>query len=188
MTNLYPELSREPAILGNPAWLAEYVAMRERGEPHGFAAMLVMQQPPACQTDATFFEGRGTLSDQLGKAVNHYTHIAEQHGYRPGARDVYEPGLARFQGDPEAFIPAVGGKGHVKRVLEKRGYRVKRSDSASHGLGVEAIQQPPPKAKRMGNDLIRDNAQKMIQQDPSLAKLSKRDLKEAVIEKHGPKA
>ena len=184
----YPELSREPTILADKRLLAEYVTLREAGNPHSFAAMLVLQSPPACRTDATFFEGRGTLDTQLGPAANHYASISEQNGYRPNNTDVYEPGLARYQGDPEAFVPATGGRSHVKRVLEKRGFRVTPGTAVQHGMSIEAIPSPPPKAKRMGEDMIRDNAQKMIAEDPSLARLSKRDLKEAVIAKHGPKA
>lgn len=185
MTDLYPELSREPDILANKHLLAEYALLREAGEPHGFAAMLVLQSPPACQTDNIYFENRGTLDDQLKHQARIFAKISEQNGYRPNVRDVYEPGLARFQGDPEAFVPATGGKAHVKKVLEKRGYRVRRGDCATHGLAVEAIEEPSKPTTPLADDLVRENTVKMLRKNPELARLPKSELREAVIEKHG---
>lgn len=186
MIDTYPELTREPDILANKQWLAEYVAMRENGQPHGFAAMLVTQSPPACRTDNTFFENRGTLDQQLGREVNHYTEIAEQNGYRPGARDVYEPGLARFQGDPEAFVPATGGRAHVKKVLEKRGYRVTNGVGVPSGICATPLESlEPVKSKPLANDIIRENAKRILKEEPDKRKLSKNELRELVVERHG---
>lgn len=185
MTDTYPELSREPEILADDMLLLEYIKLRDEGNPHGFAAMLVLQSPPACRTDNTFFENRGTLSDQLGYQAGEYAAIAEQHGYRPNVRDVYEPGLAEFQGDPKAFIPATGGRGHIKKVLEERGYRVRRGDGVSNGMSVERIETQPAKTIPLAEDLIAKNTKEMLASQPHMRKLKKQEIREAVIEKHG---
>ncbi len=188
MIDVYPELSREPAIVANPQWLKEYVTMREAGEPHGFSAMIVMQQPPGCISDNTYCSGRGTLDDQLGseQAAN-LTKIAERNGYRPNVRDVYEPGLARFQGDPQAFVPQSGGRAHIKKVLNDRGYDV-RAGGVGVTNGITAIpRQPesPPMSKPLAEDLIRDNANAILKREPDKRKLSTRELRDLVVERHG---
>lgn len=86
--------------------------------------MLQSRRAPRCMTDVEMFEGVGTLAKQY-EGEDYYldkiTKNAIKHGYTPNAHDMYMGNLARFEGDPEAFISPAGGRNQLKKVLEKRG-------------------------------------------------------------------
>jgi len=104
---------------------AFYEHLRGNGESHRMSEMLAFQQAPRAMTDAVFFEGFGTLDKQFAgdeKVRDQVIKRAMASGYKPNNNDVYLSALARYPGDPEAFVPATGGRGHVKKVCEKRGW------------------------------------------------------------------
>jgi len=113
-----------PIVSDNPAIQAQYIAFRRAGQSHGMASIFATRRAPGAKTDREFFSGMGTLADQFrGEeyVLEKMVKIAESHGRKPHYTDVYQPGIANFPGDPEAFVPASGGRGHVQRVCEKRG-------------------------------------------------------------------
>lgn len=94
---------------------------REGGGNHKFSMMVVLQQPPGCNTDKTFMRGYGGTGNEFDGHFKMFGDVyrkkAEKAGVSVnGAR--YMGGLARYPGDPEAWIR---GKGDIVRVCEKRG-------------------------------------------------------------------
>lgn len=104
-----------------------YVGCIKRGESVMLAEMLALQQAPRGMTDDVFFEGIGTLDKQFRggdgpSQLNALVTESKKRGYKPNYNDYYCSGLASFPGDPDAFVPRTGGRAHVKRVLEKKGW------------------------------------------------------------------
>lgn len=103
-----------------------YDRLIAEGKSPAFAAMLADQAPPGVKTDSTFF---GNAVNTVSKIMNDDPEYgqaivaqARRHGYNPNPNDVYESGLAEKPGDPLAFVPATGGRGHIRKVLESRGW------------------------------------------------------------------
>ena len=122
-----------------------YTGCIERGESVMLAEMLALRQAPRGMTEDIFFEGIGTLDNQFKGAegaaqLDRITSEAQKHGYRPGYNDYYCGQLASFPGDPDAFVPRTGGRSHVKKVLEKKGWS--SVDGAVIVKGKEPDQDP----------------------------------------------
>lgn len=176
----YPDLSREPEILGNAYLLNEYQRLRENGEPHGFAAMLVLQSPPSCMTDSVYFEGRKRLGDEIpDEQIPAMERALARQGFKPNETDVYDPGLARFQWDKEAFVPASGGRGYIKKLLEKRGW------GGEGPVKVKARVDEPAPPVPLAEDLIAKNTRQMLARHPEMGRKRKEEIREAVIAQHG---
>jgi len=114
-----------PTISDNIAVQAAYLESRRLGESHSIAEMLALRQLPGVSTDRELFAGRGTLADQF-KGEEHVleqlSRKAAANGRKPQYTDLYEPSLAAYPGDPEAFIPASGGRSHIAEVCRRRGW------------------------------------------------------------------
>lgn len=163
-----------------------YAQAREAGSPHGFAAMVALQQCCRVMTDNVFFAGIGTLAKQYeGQEayLNFITAEAKKRGYKPNMNDYYESQMARFPGDPTAFIPATGGRGHVRKVLESQGRGCRGVMEFESDAGQVA---PKPKI-RLGEDIIQQNIKRMVAADPDKARKPMQELREEVIAKHGAK-
>lgn len=180
----YPELAGSDVLgarcrNGLPAILVYYVS-RRNGSSHRFAEMCACQSPPGCMTDAIYFAGQPQLCDQFASDAQFKTvlGIAKKHGYKPNMHDVYVPGLARFQGDPEAFVPQSGGRGYIRRLCERRGWEC---DGAVKVSG--RIDDPGPD-KPLGDDIVRElvrEERKKGSTEPAGELVSK------VIDEHGMK-
>jgi hypothetical protein len=160
-----------------------YIKMRREGNTHRFSDMVACQTGPGLMTDSVFFAGQPRIGDQFVDDAQRKRvfKVAKQHGYTPGVNDVYEPGLARFQGDPEAFVPPTGGRGYIRKLCEKRGWACEGAVKTAH--------RPPEKdpyehSVPLAEDLIRDHMQHEIKKDPSL-RTKKKELREKIIAKHG---
>lgn len=167
--------------------LANYVQIRRTGETHRWALMLASQSGPALNTDSMFFQGMPRLYEQFGsqRALDHVLKAAAKHGFKPNPTDIYQPGLARFKGDPEAFVPATGGRGYIKKLCETRGWAVE-------GAVKVAARQPesdplaPEKCVPLADDLVRARMRTAIAKNPELGRKPK-ELRAAIIAKHGSK-
>lgn len=84
------------------------------------ADMLASASPPGCVTDATFLAGHcnGSQFSKTPGLGNRLREIAESQGQSTSGK-VYLGSLAKYPGDPEAWVD---GRGDVKRVCEKRGW------------------------------------------------------------------
>lgn len=192
--SLYPDASQEilsRCMEGMSRFVsrgAQYLRMRMAGESDSLASMVALRKGPALSTDDTFFQGQGSLYDQFGsqKALDRNLAASKRHGFVPDKNDVYFPNLARFKGDPEAYVSRAQGRSYIKKLLEKRGWE---SDGAVKVKGRQA-ENDPLDAKNcvpMGNDVIQHYAAKMVAKDPSLKSLKRSELRAKVIEKHGPR-
>lgn len=129
----------------SPEVQKHYRSMVRKGTAPLLAEMLALRAAPRCLTDAVAGEGFHTLGQQFeggaaGKqALQHLVRCAKRHGYTPSASDHYDPFLARFTGDPEAFYKAEGMRGHIKKVCEKRGWS---NDSVVKVKGREPESDP----------------------------------------------
>ena len=166
--------------------LALYVRLRREGQAHRFAEMVAAQHAPSCNTDDTFFAGLPRLAEQMPeRQLNTLLANAKKHGYTPPADAVYQSGLARFPGDPEAFVTRSMGRGYIKRLCEKRGWacdgavKVKAREPDSDPLADD-------KCVPLADDLVRSNAAKMIKKNPDLGRLTKAEMRKRVIQKYGP--
>ena len=112
-----------PIISSNLDVQSHYELCRSQGTSHNLAVIFATGRAPGCVTDCEVFRGHRTLGDQFdGEAhvLDQLVGIAEKNGRRPHYTDKYESALAAYPGDPEAFVPASEGRGHIKRVIEKR--------------------------------------------------------------------
>lgn len=161
---------------------SHYLDLLRRGNSPMLAEMLALRRAPGAKTDREFLAGRGTLADQIGDSAQLQAIVAaaKRQGYTPGANDVYDPGLARRMGDPEAFIPAHDARGHVRRVCEARGW-------AAHGMVEVKGRQPDqePENCRLAPDLIEERMRHMVADNPELACTDKAELAAEIVEKHG---
>lgn len=88
-----------------------------------FAEMLRSRQAPGAKTGCTLTSGCGTLAQQFEKGaegqLKGLIKHARANGYEPKTHDVYMDSLARFCGDPQAFVPQSDPMGHIKRVCSE---------------------------------------------------------------------
>jgi hypothetical protein len=152
--------------------------------------MLSAQQAPRVMTDDVALSGKGNLDQQFKnpKDLEHICGEAMKHGYKPKPSDFYNAALARFAGDPQAFLNHGQGVGHVKRTLEERGY-VCPGGIADDGSMVKVQTRTPdedpyqkPKLK-LHPRIVRREKKHLLKQNPDLA--NKKDLEEAIIDRHG---
>lgn len=149
--------------------------------------MFASRQAPSSVSDRELFKGWGTLDKQFGndpKYLQHITRTAQRHGYRPNASDMYHPGLADFAGDPKAFIPATGGRGHVMKVIKQRNVTV--DEPLYKHKATEPSEDPWKKRVPLAEKIVKRLMKQYIQKDPSLAK-NKRELRQRIIATHGQK-
>jgi hypothetical protein len=107
-----------PVVSDDPRIQSAYEAMREAGESHNIAELCALRQTPALQTDTTFLANR---KDPFGGDENYAKRAVancEAHGVTPGGR-TYLGSLARFEGDPEAWVTS---KADVRDICRRRGW------------------------------------------------------------------
>lgn len=147
---------------------------------NGIQEIIESRQFPGLQTDDEFMARRGSLADQLGEQTQSVVAAAQRNGYRPNRNDVYLPAMARFPGDPEAFIQHDSARGKVKKVLESRGWGCEGS------VKVKSREQEPEQVK-LADDIAMQEVQKIRRQDPKARKAGLKELKQHVAQKHGSK-
>jgi hypothetical protein len=189
----YPDADREllsrcmEPLTGIVTRGAQYLRMRMSGEGDKLASMVSLRKGPVLSTDDTFFQGQGTLYDQFGsqKALDRTLAASKAMGFVPPKNAIYFPNLARKKGDPEAYVTRAMGRSYIKKLLEKRGWE---SEGAVRVKGRQPENDPldPKNCVPLADDIVKQYADKMIKQDPSLKRLKKSELREKVIAKHGP--
>lgn len=143
--------------------------------------ILETRQFPGLNTDDTFMRGRGTLADQLGEQTNEIVAAAQRNGYTPSYSDVYLPGVARFPGDPEAFVKHASAKGSVRRTLEQRGWGCEGS------VKVKAREAEESEPVKLADDLVEEYATEIRARDSHARKANPKELKQEIIKKFGSK-
>ncbi len=155
-----------------------------RGTADKWATMLSLQAPPGLKTSTNFTSGYKPWHEIMDpRYVATIKAKLKSKGVELTSRTEYMPELARFPGDPEAVLPTGSERDHIKKICESRGWAVNGAVECEYR---QPDQDPHTSGPVMAEDLVRQNARRMVHQDPSLKKLSRQELREAVIEKHGP--
>lgn len=172
----------------SPEVQQRYIELLDKGNSPLFAEMLALRCAPGARTDREYFADRGKLGDQFvsEKVCDFYVSEARKHGYEPNPNDVYDSAVARFPGDPRAFISPSGGRGQAADALEAQGYEV----SNRLGDGLVSVRSRPGEAApietpHLAPDLIDEMIEARIQANPDLARADRRELVEAVVHEHG---
>ena len=146
--------------------------------------VLDSRKMPSIKTDSQFLANHGTLEKQFGgdqRQLKAVTDKAKELGYKPNPNDTYIPTLARFPGDPMAFVPPGSPKNHIKKVCEA-------TDRACEGdVTVERSRKRPAKTVRLGEDLVQEEASMRIMENPEEALKPKEQLRNEILDKHGAK-
>jgi hypothetical protein len=191
-----------PTISDDPAVQAEYLRIRERlrrecvrnGEQpsdrdnHRLAEMLAFRSPPRANTDREFLAGIGTLDKQFEKdpeGLQAVVEGAKRSGYTPNMHSLYNPSLARYEGDPAAFVPHDNPVGHIKKVCRERGLGCRGAVNIDAPQPVRDHVRNPKKL--LADDIVDEEIRRRVKQEPGLAAKGKRALREAVIDKHALK-
>ena len=169
-----------------------YWEMRLNGQSHNMAEMLATRTFPGARgTDRAFMQGRyhqtggGQFAHLPAGSVQEYMRKAEEAGVNPTGK-WYSGGLARFPGDPRAWVD---GLSDVKRVAEERGAEV----SGAIDVRPPTDQEVVPRPYRVASDLVQARVAEAIADNPDLGHGRKRlDLEEALTAKlsgvHGTRA
>ena len=146
--------------------------------------VLESRKMPAIRTDAQFLANHGTLEKQFQgdeRQLEKVTDKAKSLGYNPSPNDTYIPTLARFPGDPLAFVPPGSPKSHIRKVCEA-------TDRACEGdVNVERSRKEPNNTVRLGEDLVQEEAAMRIAENPEEALKPKEKLRNEILDKHGAK-
>lgn len=155
-----------------------------RGTANKWATMLALQAPPGLKTSTNFASGYKPWHEIMDQRyVATIKAKLQSKGVELTSRTEYMPELARFPGDPEAVLPPGRERDHIKKICESRGWACHDAVECEHR---PPEQDPHTSGPPMAEDLVRQHARRMVHQDPSMRKLSRQELREAVIEKHGP--
>lgn len=166
---------------------AQYWMMRETGSTDKFAAMIALQSGPALSTDDTFFHGQKPLYDQFGsqKHLNRYLKVSKKLGFTPSPNSTYFSGLARFSGDPEAYVTRAQGRSYIRKLCEKRGWACEGAVNVG-AREPESDPLAPEKCKPLGEDIVRRRMRDAIRLNPEMSPKERQSLRSKILEKHGP--
>lgn len=166
-----------------------YVDDREVGEEEyrrltvnreRLADMLSSGIPPGCRTDSTFLHGNvnGNQFENQAHIGDAYKKKADKAGVSVTGKK-YLSSLARYAGDPEAWV---SGRGDVERVVRERGW------SCEGAVNVDATNDVPVKEKkrvRLAEDIVQRKMAESLAVNPEQKDLG--ELRHKIIEKHGRK-
>lgn len=154
---------RYPVVSTDPEVQQFYVTCRESGTAHNLAEMFALCQAPSVMTDAVFLEGRhsGSQFEKSPAVGDFYKRVAEQAGQDITGK-TYVSGLARYPGDPEAWVSS---RGDVRRVCEQRGWGC-----------TGAVEVPVSKIAetggpyRVADDLVEARADVLAREEPEASR------------------
>ena len=161
----------------------EYERMRADGLSHNLAEMFALQAPPQIAgTDNIFLEGHCNGSQFDGQEYVGELYKAEA---RAAGVDitgkVYLGGLARYPGDPEAWV---SGRGDVKRICEQRGW------GCDGAVKVKAaLPEREPESVGLADDIVDSKVVDILEHVPERERprVDVQDLREQVKDKMTPK-
>lgn len=168
-----------PRISNNPAVQAEYEAMRAAGESHGIAEICATRQCPGIVTDSLFNIGQVNHNQFANDpdTGRRYLKIARRRGVNVSGA-TYMGSLARFPGDPEAWVH---GRGDVKRLCDRRGY----SCEGSVNVKVREVAPPLADGPVVATDIVEREVKKIVAQEPEKASKLEQ-VREEVVDRMAP--
>lgn len=169
-------------VNGNPVYDPPLSPERVLRDHENMQEMLRSQKCPSCQTDTGWASGRGTLLDQMDGDENWTKHVvrqAKKHGYSPGSNDIYLTQLARFTGDPEAFVKPSDGRARVAEVCRQRGAGCQGS------VNVQPKEYTPPPPAKLSRRLTKEIMSSYRRHDMVDKSMPDTELRKLVVDKHG---
>lgn len=154
-------------------------------DPRILHEMLAARQAPGTKgTERAFLQGRVGAGHDLDHMPINSRHkwlqLAAQQGVSLSGK-VYQSGAGSHPWDLSAWVSS------ADEALD----RVKRHGDRAMYRNGECVYMPPEKPPTpdipLAEDIIQDSVREMVKVDPSLKKKKKQELREMVIEKHGPK-
>ncbi len=173
-------MPRYPKISDDREIQAHYVACRKAGSDHRLSEMLAFQQAPgASGVDNTFLAGtengkQFAHAPWLGKA---YKEISEKMAPGSTSGAVYKSQIARFAGDPKAWVRS---RSDVKKRAAELGKDVE-------GMVTYHAPAREPKAPvAIAEDIVQTLVRSKVARDPDLASSKKKltMVRREVMEKH----
>jgi hypothetical protein len=161
--------------------IAFYKRMVAAGTAPLLAEMLALKSPPRGSTDSTYFSDLKTLDKQFSGSEDQGDMIvnsAKKNGYNPSSSDCYMPALARFPGDPKAFIKHSDGRTAVQKRYNETVADIaasKRRQEQAITLGGKRLAKP-----------IRDREyQRLVAANPDVKRRNKKEVLHEIVSKHG---
>ncbi len=126
-----------------------------------FAEALARRSAPGIRTDSTHFAGR--MGRQFVGRPDHGDFYAKELRAAGGspAGKVYVSGLARYAGDPEAWVSS---RSEIKEVCERRGWSVDGDVKVKAPAMSEPTQRVP-----LDPDLVTAEVEKVVAANPEVA-------------------
>jgi hypothetical protein len=143
--------------------------------------MLKSGVPPQGVSDCTFMRDTANGRQFQGQEHigNQYRAVAEEHGQNVTGKK-YISGLARFPGDPEAWVE---GRGDVQKLVESRGWGCE----GTVNVKKRELLNPPEPGPEVAPDLLEKYTNVIADAQPMPHLVDREDLKEQVKERIKPK-
>lgn len=155
-------ISDLPIISDDPHIQAHYEKCRAEGTSHTLAEMFAFQTPPGGGfTDSVFLEGEcnGNQFEGMEHIGDFYAKMARKAGVNTKGK-VYKSGLAKFPGDPEAWV---SDKHDVQKLLERRGW------GAEGAVNVKMDQSAKPlEDVAVADDIFENRVEDILEQNPGI--------------------
>lgn len=128
--------------------------------------------------------GRSIL-DRMGgdvRAVQRLRTQLARNGYKLKSDDHYVETVARFPGDPQAIVNHGQGLSDLRQNLAKQGRTIKGE------IELKGEAKPSKRVHRLHPRIVERIRQQKINENPDLARIDQRALREEIVTKHGAKA
>lgn len=147
--------------------------------------ILEARTAPGLVTDTTFFRGMPVLGNDMDKRnLDHRVQLAAKRGEKLDPNLPYQPCLAMKKGDPRAQInPHLEGRAGIKRRLEEMGLKVNSPFDLRQPEARNDIE--PRKGRKLSRNIIKQEMQSRLQENPSLRRKPRRELVEQIVHEHG---
>lgn len=167
--------------------------LQEKQQSPAWAAMLALRQPPRVMTDDVALSGAPTIGEMYAKdpeTTARLCQAAMKLGYKPKGSDFYNSAVASQMGDPLAFMNHGQGRGHVRKVLESRGYNVSRGGAETQSMFNVEAREPDadlheqPKHK-LNPRIVERIRKRKLKENPDLARKDQREVRAEIVSQHG---
>lgn len=160
-----------PVISDDHNIQADYEAMRAQGQSHLLAEMLALRSPPMSNTDRELLAG--AVDKPLGPSWidASYRQHAAQAGVSTTGK-IYVSGLARYPGDPRAWI---GSRGEIKDICQAEGWGARGSVDIA-----PAERKEVPVCGPLADDIVDNAVADIIDSHPEPKGVDVTECREAV--------
>lgn len=135
-----------PTISDNPQIQQSYVSMRKAGQSHNVAEMLANQTPPGDWRSDRTFMALNQFNDNPAEGLR-LKKKAERAGVSVPEGAIYMSGLARYRGDPQAWVRGIDD---VRRAASKRPLRAELAGGDVLVDTLSSYESPPVDLDRVG--------------------------------------